>query len=81
MQQDIVEKIHQEKYQAVMSLQDYTRVVAQGLNLIRNSGLFAKDSVSSKAINLALEYNMELMVKFLGVNKLVNTGEEPGLAV
>jgi hypothetical protein len=51
------------------------------LNLIRNSGLFAKDSVSSKAINLALEYNMELMVKFLGVNKLVNTGEEPGLAV
>ena len=78
MQQDIVEKLHSEKYQ-FMSLQEYTKVVTHGLKLIRNSGLFAKDSFSSKAINLALEYNMELMVKFLGVNKLVPSGDQPGI--
>jgi hypothetical protein len=80
MQQDIVEKLHQEKYQT-MSLQEYTKVVTHGLKLIRNSGLFAKDSFSSKAINLALEYNMELMVKFLGADKLVPTGNEPGTSI
>ena len=81
MQQEIVEKLHHEKYESIMSLQEYTKVVTHGLKLIRNSGLFAKDSFSSKAINLALEYNMELMVKFLGVDKLVGHGEESGLAI
>lgn len=64
MQEDIVQRIHEKKYLAVMTLQDYTKRVKLGLQLIRTSGLYAKDRNGSKAINLALEYNKELMKNF-----------------
>ena len=70
MQEEIVQRIHQEKYMGAMTLEDYTKKLRQGLELIRNSGLYPKDRASSTAISLALEYNRELMANFLGLGKL-----------
>jgi hypothetical protein len=69
MQQELAVKIHEAKYRELMPLQDYLTKLTHGLQLIRTSGIFAKDLNSSKAINLALEYNMELMVNFLSVQR------------
>jgi hypothetical protein len=53
-----------------MTLQEYTKRVKQGLQLIRTSGLYPKDRIGSTAISLALEYNRELMANFLGLGKI-----------
>ena len=70
MQEEIVRRLHQEKYEGVMTLQDYTKKLRQGLQLIRTSGIYPKDRVGSTAISLALEYNRELMANFLGLGKI-----------
>ena len=70
MQDEIVQRLHQQKYKGVMTLQEYTKKVKHGLQLIRTSGLYPKDRIGSTAISLALEYNRELMVNFLGLSKI-----------
>ena len=67
MQQELVQKIHEQKYQAQMSFEEYSNTLNEGFDLIRTSGLGSADSKSRHAVNLALEYNMELMVNYLSV--------------
>lgn len=67
MQQELIQKIHNQKYQNQLSLDDYIGQVALGLQLITTSGLNCKNSSENKAVNLALEYNMELMVNYLSI--------------
>jgi hypothetical protein len=60
MQQEVLRKIYSDKYEYTMDLDEYIGKVSIGLQLIEKSGLDAAIN-NRDAVNLALEYNMELM--------------------
>ena len=47
-----------------MNFDDYLSEVSLGLQLIKNDGVENRPT-NAKAVNLALEYNMELMIEQL----------------
>ncbi|MBL7717669.1 MAG: hypothetical protein JNL72_02435 [Flavipsychrobacter sp.] len=64
MQFEIAKDIYEHKYQDRVSLDNYLEHVEHGLNLLENqSG--STDIQELEDMNLALEYNMEVMLKHL----------------
>jgi hypothetical protein len=64
MQQEVLRRIYSDKYQYKMELDEYIGKVSIGLQLIEKSGLDAANN-NRDAVNLALEYNTELMFETL----------------
>ncbi len=64
MQQEVLHKIHSENYESSINFDDYIQEVSLGLQLINNDGLDAA-TTNPRAVNMALEYNMELMMEQL----------------
>ena len=60
MKQEVLLRVHSDKYQYQMSYEDYVRKVTLGLQQINKLGVEGKHN-DQQAVNLALEYNMELM--------------------
>jgi hypothetical protein len=67
MNKELVMELHKQKYQDKMSVEDYAQSLDLGFELIRTSGVNTTDDKNRAAINLALEYNMELMVNYLSM--------------
>ena len=64
MEQQVLQKIHSTNYQSKMNFDEYLSEVSLGLQLIKNDGVENRPT-NAKAVNLALEYNMELMIEQL----------------
>jgi hypothetical protein len=64
MQQALIQRLYREKYQSEMNIDDYISQLALGLQLIKTT-LIGSDEYKGKAINLALEFNIELMASFI----------------
>ena len=64
MEQQVLQKIHSTNYQSKMNFDEYLSEVSLGLQLIKNDGVENRHT-NAKAVNLALEYNMELMIEQL----------------
>ena len=60
MKEEVLHRIHSEKYHYQMSYNEYARKVSLGLQQIDKIGVEGKH-LDQQAVNLALEYNMELM--------------------
>ncbi len=65
MKTELVKKIHEQKYSVTMTFDQYLGSLMRGLELMQNQGLYQKDIAGMESVNLALEYNMELMVNYL----------------
>ena len=65
MKHELAQKIHEQKYQESMSIDEYNQSLDQGFDLIKTTGLQQATGQNSQAVNLALEYNLELMVSYL----------------
>jgi len=65
MNQELVQKIHEEKYLEQMSYDDYMTTVKNGLEVISTTGI--NNAENGHAVNLALEYNIELMTSLLAM--------------
>ena len=65
MKHELAQKIHEQKYQECMSIDEYNESLDQGFDLIKATGLQQATGQNSQAVNLALEYNLELMVSYL----------------
>ena len=64
MNQEILQKLHEQKYQGKMSFEDYSNNLQSGLELI-STDTSRKELQQISAMNLALEYNMEVMMDLL----------------
>jgi hypothetical protein len=64
MNHEILQKLHEQKYQGKMSFEDYTHNLQSGLEMI-SSDTNRKELNQISSMNLALEYNMELMMDLL----------------
>lgn len=67
MKEEIVRKLYQQKYSDQYTFDDYQNNVSLGLQIIKTSDVNNQDANACKAINLALEYNIELMVTYLAL--------------
>lgn len=65
MQTELIKKIHEQKYHQTMTYDQYLDMLTRGLELMQSQGLYQKDIAVMESVNLALEYNMELMVNYL----------------
>ncbi|HTM66359.1 MAG TPA: hypothetical protein VL093_08570 [Flavipsychrobacter sp.] len=64
MNQEILQKLHEQKYQGKMSFEDYSNNLQSGLEII-TTDTNKKELNQISSMNLALEYNMELMMDLL----------------
>jgi hypothetical protein len=64
MNQEILQKLHEQKYQGKMSFEDYSNNLQSGLEII-TTDTNKKELNQISSMNLALEYNMELMMNIL----------------
>ncbi len=69
---EVAKEIYELRYQKEMSFDDFTQVLEQGLKLLNENPCVDKVFMSRfykvddlKCVNIALEYNEELMVKLL----------------
>jgi hypothetical protein len=67
MQQVVIQRLYKDKYSTEMSIDDYISHVALGLQLIKTTLLGQSEHVC-KAINLALEFNIELMATYIMID-------------
>ena len=63
MEQEVLQKLYAQGYQSSMTFDAYLSEVSLGLQLIKSSTL-NPEMGSHRAINLALEYNLELMLNY-----------------
>jgi hypothetical protein len=64
MNQEILQKLHEQKYEGKMSFEDYSNNLQSGLEMI-TADTNRKELNQISSMNLALEYNMELMMDLL----------------
>jgi hypothetical protein len=64
MNQEILQKLHEQKYEGKMSFEDYSNNLQSGLEMI-TADTNRKELNQISSMNLALEYNMELMIDLL----------------
>jgi hypothetical protein len=64
MNHEILQKLHSQKYQGQMSFEDYSNTLQSGLDMI-STDINRKELGQISAMNLALEYNMEVMMDLL----------------
>ena len=58
----ITERLYKNKYRCIFSYNYYLRMVMNGLRLISAKTAATKDYVDQKALDFAIEYNLELFV-------------------
>ncbi|MBS1781964.1 MAG: hypothetical protein JSS78_02750 [Bacteroidetes bacterium] len=65
MQQDLIQKLHQDKYQSTMSADQYSASVQSGFDSLLQNGFESTSCNNRESVNMALEYNEELMLNLL----------------
>jgi hypothetical protein len=76
MQQVVIQRLYSDKYSTEMNIDEYISQVALGLQLIKTT-LMGQSEYVCNAINLALEFNIELMAAYiLTDNEIIESQQE-----
>jgi hypothetical protein len=63
MEQEVLQRLYDQSYRSSMTFDAYLSEVSLGLQLIKSSTLNPALG-SNRSINMALEYNLELMLNY-----------------